>query len=118
MRYAILVESATAEKILEVNRRTQQKTFPIMNKEGRYLGYITIDDVSKYKEQPEITAGEILYIVSADATRTTHAHINDSPESVIKKIENYNIEFVPVVDDEENLIGTADKSSLLRILSV
>lgn len=85
------------------------------------MGYITIEDVKKYEEKHQ---GKLSGVTSLDVfkealseglSRTARADINEPPEVVLMKIKFYNLGFIPVVDEKNILVGTADLDSLLKI---
>ncbi|MFA6677332.1 MAG: chloride channel protein, partial [Bacteroidales bacterium] len=84
--------------------------FPVVDKKGRFQGYILLDDIRKVMFDSSLY--DNVYVYSLMKNAPAIVKINDSMESVMHKFETTEAWNLPVVDDENKYIGFVSKSRI------
>lgn len=84
--------------------------FPVVDKKGRFQGYILLDDIRKVMFDSSLY--DKVYVYSLMKNAPAKVKINDSMESVMHKFETTEAWNLPVVDDDNKYIGFVSKSRI------
>lgn len=103
--------------IQKLTEHPDQRVFPVIDRTtGRYLGFITYEDVKKYITDVS-TCGEVLTRTDPSGlTRSMYADPHESPSEALKKIADYKLDFLPVVDHQGVYTGTVDVKGISELL--
>lgn len=80
----------------------------VVTKEEKLIGRLSLKDLITAKSDQKIAD---IYIPSVD-----YVHFNDDPEDVAKVMAKYDLEAVPVVDDEKTLLGRITIDDIVDVL--
>ena len=110
---------ASMLEVLEIMEKHSYTAIPLVNKDGRYVGAITLGDLLwKLKNTPGLTIEETNNISIKDVPQYTQSHtvsIDSNIEDLISLAKSQN--FVPVVDDEGIFIGIIKRSDIINYCS-
>ncbi len=87
--------------VREMRRQAEEVTrvhsIYVVTKENELLGRLSLKDLLTSKENAKIKE---VYIPNVD-----YVHVNDDGEEVAKVMQKYDLEAIPVVDDDKKLLG-------------
>ncbi len=119
----------TAETILKKLRKEHINACIVVTKEKRFVGEITDNDIialflQQVKHEPLVQIlnqgyrREFLYKKAKEMANTHTASVReDTPiNDVIKLIFKEDFTYIPVLDNEEKVVGVVTPSSLIQIL--
>ncbi|KUO39767.1 MAG: homoserine O-acetyltransferase [Hadesarchaea archaeon DG-33-1] len=98
----------TAARIMIEQKSTH---LPVVSENGKLMGIVTAWDISKAVALKYRTLDEIMTrdVITAD--------LNESINSVAKKIEKYNISALPVINEKGEIIGIVTSDSISRLIA-
>jgi homoserine O-acetyltransferase len=85
---------------------------PILSQEGHLVGLVTAWDVSK------AVALKLAHLEEIMTRQVVTAELNDSIERTTKRMNEHNISALPVVDDEQKVIGMITSDGVSRLVGV
>ena len=80
----------------------------VVDKADKLIGRLSLKDLLIAKNETKISA---IYIPKADAV-----HVNDDDEDVARLMAKYDLEAVPVVDDEKTLLGRITIDDIVDVI--
>lgn len=80
----------------------------VVTKKEKLIGRLSLKDLITAKSDQKIAD---IYIPSVD-----YVHVNDDPEEVAKVMAKYDLEAIPVVDDEKTLLGRITIDDIVDVL--
>lgn len=119
MRYYAVAETAPIKSVLRMQQ--QQSVFPVINPgTRRYLGVIKVADVSQYlQENPgaqDLPVRDVLmHLETPLVDRVIYIHPDDTPEQARSTMDNYGLNFLPVVNAQGIFVGTIDREGVSRL---
>lgn len=113
---AYIYDDQTLRQALEIMEHHRYTAVPMINKQGNYIGTITEGDLLwGIKNEYNLSLREAEHVpVTAIPRRSDNCpvSIDATMEDMIDKALNQN--FVPVVDDQKNLIGIITRKDIIR----
>ncbi len=111
--YTTLPPYATAREAMELLRREAHESETIyisfvVDQGRRLLGVVTLAEI--IRARPTARIEDVMRV------KPVLAHVGDDREEVAKKIEQYDLLALPIVDDEEHLVGIVTHDDALDIL--
>lgn len=100
----------TIVQAIEIMKSSKVDSLLIVNKENKLTGIVTLKDIGKHDNKS-------LKLENIMEKEIKTVNINESLVDVLNKMNEYNIGYVPVIDDDFRLVGLITKSSLLSVLS-
>lgn len=104
------IGSRTIVQALEIMKSNKVDSLLIVDKESKLEGIVTLKDLTK----KESTSYKLESIMEREVKFVTP---NESLLDILKKMNEINIGYMPVVDEACKLVGLITKSSLLSVLS-
>lgn len=111
--YTTLPPYATAREAMELLRREAPESETIyisfvVDQGRRLLGVVTLAEI--IRARPTSRIEDVMRL------KPVLAHVGDDREEVAKKIEQYDLLALPIVDDEQHLVGIVTHDDALDIL--
>jgi osmoprotectant transport system ATP-binding protein len=100
----------TIVQAIEIMKSSKVDSLLIVNKENKLTGIVTLKDIGKHDNKS-------LKLENIMEKEIKTVNINESLVDVLNKMNEYNIGYVPVIDNDFRLAGLITKSSLLSVLS-
>lgn len=100
----------TIVQAIEIMKSSKVDSLLIVNKEDKLNGIVTLKDIRKHDNKS-------LKLESIMEKEIKAVNINESLVDILKKMNDYKIGYMPVIDDNSKLAGLITKSSLLSVLS-
>jgi homoserine O-acetyltransferase len=109
--FAIIKEKSSIENAAETMLREEITHLPVISNENQLLGIVTAWDISKsvarnYKELDEIMTKEVI-VVSPE----------DPLELAARKMKKYNISSLPVVDENQKVVGIVTTNHISMLMT-
>jgi len=102
--------SRTIVQALEIMKSNKVDSLLIVDKENKLEGIVTLNDIRKNESTS-------LKLESIMEREVRYVRLNDSLIDILKKMNDANIGYMPVVEETSRLVGLITKSSLLSVLS-
>ena len=83
---------------------------PIVDEQNQLVGIVTSWDIAKAAALGEKSLGRVM------TTRVVTARMNDSIDMVSKKLSQHNISGIPVVDDQNHVVGIVTASDIAKLV--
>ncbi|SES71435.1 ABC transporter ATP-binding protein [Anaerobranca gottschalkii] len=83
----------------------------IITEKGKYLGVAPLWNVQQNYQNPDLTLKDVM------KNEYPVVKINQSVEEVLNIINEHEVSFVPVIDDENKVLGVVTRASLVKILA-
>ena len=117
---AYIFQDDSLRQAMEKMEHRRYSCIPMISRTGKYIGTITEGDLLwdiKNKLNLNLTESEKIP-VTVISRRNDYApvHIETTMEELIDKALNQN--FVPVVDDQNNLIGIVTRKDIIRYFAL
>ncbi len=112
MNVPLIYEQMPLKQILKTFSKTDNLYYPVVDKNKRMLGVITVDQI----KNSLMTTGLHSFIIAYDLMETVVAKASpDLPMTEVFEILNrYNIEYLPVVSGGDKVIGFLERRQISR----
>ena len=98
--------------LIKVISSSKRNIFPVVDKSGKMLGIVLLDDIRNIMFRPELyTRFSVRQLMTLPPA---YVNINDSPEKIMILFESTKAWNLPVVDDKKHYIGFVSKSKVLN----
>ncbi len=113
---AVPASTSVATVVDEWFMRSSDRSFPVLDGEGRLLGLVCIGDVSRLPQNTwdRTTVSAIM----TPRERLAVADANDAAMSALRKFAERDVEQLPVVDANDRLVGMLTRSAIARWLEI
>ena len=110
----VVPEDMTFNQFLEVFRSSQQHYFPVVDKERRFIGIFSINDIRSILFDHEI--GDLVLMKDIARDDIIYTSPSEDLNEVMKKFTIRNLHRIPVVDDEDptHLLGMLDRREVIE----
>lgn len=102
--------SRTIVQAVEIMKSNKVDSLLIVDKENKLEGIVTLKNIRK-NESTSVKLGSIM------DRNVKIVNLNESLIDILKKMNEINTGYMPVVDEDSRLVGLITKSSLLSVLS-
>jgi len=109
--YEKVESSATIDDVLKKNTNIDSKTIIVVSHEKKYFGLITLDDISKLRQEHN---SNILSILKESPTISINQSLYDS----LKIISSSEHKVLPVIDSNDIVLGTISISDIMRVYDI
>lgn len=111
----VLKENVPLTEVLRTFGETSYFHFPVVDDEGKLIGVVTIETLKNSCLDPELGA----ILIAQDMMEPAKATVSpDTPLSEIRNLfEKYNVDYLPVVDGENKVVGMLEEHALNKIIS-
>ena len=92
--------------------KSKRNIFPVVDKAGKYLGIVNLDDVRKHMFRSELYHKYTVSMFMKEAEGILNA--KDTLETAAQKFDETKAWNLPVIDDDNNYIGFISKSGLFN----
>jgi Zn-dependent protease/CBS domain-containing protein len=96
--------------------RSSDRSFPVLDGEGRLLGLVCIGDVTRLPQ--EMWDRATVSAIMTPRERLAVADPNDAAMSGLRKFGERDVEQLPVVDANDHLVGMLTRSAIARWLEI
>ena len=110
----VVPEDMTFNQFLEVFRSSQQHYFPVVDKERRFIGIFSINDIRSILFDHQI--GDLVLMKDIARDDIIYTSPSEDLNEVMKKFTIRNLHRIPVVDDEDptHLLGMLDRREVIE----
>ncbi len=110
----VVPEDMTFNQFLEVFRSSQQHYFPVVDKDKRFTGIFSINDIRSILFDQEI--GDLVLMKDIARNDIIYTTPSEDLNEVMKKFTIRNLHRIPVVDDEDptRLLGMLDRREVIE----
>lgn len=102
----------TLGELVKVIASSRRNIFPVVDKNGKMLGIVLLDDIRNIMFRPELY--QRFKVNQLMTSPPAYVNINESMERVMRLFEATNAWNLPVVDDEKTYIGFVSKSKIFN----
>ena len=102
----VIQNNGTVKDVIQLIRSTSHDGFPVVNTNNNIVGYIAARNIVGYSANDKI---EPLM-----DTNTFHIHPNNSMQDVARKMFRSCIQKVPIIDNQNKLVGIITNSDVIR----
>lgn len=90
--------------------------YPVLNSDGRVIGIVELEDVSSVArpDRRERTAGSVMKRIPTARL----AHPTTRTSTALKHMISLNLDHLPVVDDQGNLVGIVTRSDIMNMFQI
>lgn len=106
------VGSRTVVQATEIMKERHVDSILVVDKENKLEGIVTLKDIRRSRDKEnKVILRDIM------EENVVYVHKDSSIVDILQVINDKNVGYVPVVDDENKLIGLITRSSLISVLS-
>ena len=98
------------EHLVDVVEKSKRNIFPVLDKENRLQGIVTLDDIRSIMFRKELY--ESVFVYELMHRPLDHVFIDERMDSVMKKFERSGAWNLPVLDQEYRYLGFVSKSRI------
>ncbi len=102
--------NATLGDLVNIFTQARRNIFPVVDKEGHYLGIVSLNDIRKLlfdtSKYDTVKIGDIM------VTTPEVVHIEDRMDQVMNKLEKTKTWNLPVIDNRHRYVGMVSQSTL------
>ena len=100
----------TLGDLVEVVSQSRRNLFPVLDKHGRFMGMVTLDDVREIMfDRDKYDSVKMSHIMKS---APAFVYLDEKMESVMDKFESTQAWNLPVLDDENKYLGFVSKSKI------
>ena len=111
----LVYNNAQFTQILKVFAENPYLYYPVVDKGGKLLGVITVDNLKSVFTEKEIS--ELLLAIDAMEIPAATVEPETSATAVKELLDRYNLEYLPVIDKEKKLVGFIERRMFAKIVS-
>ena len=111
----LICENMNLADILGVFSDSNNLYYPVVDKEKKLKGIITIDNIKKSMMSSDL--GSLVLAYDLMNTEMILAHPEMEMTDIKETIDMYDLDFLPVVDEEKSLLGFIEKRNFDRFIS-
>ncbi|WP_226527570.1 ABC transporter ATP-binding protein [Metabacillus niabensis] len=93
---------------LKLMRRRRVDSLVVVDNKDTFLGIATVWEVQRRYKEEELTLADVM------DTDVLRLHINDSGETAFQHVNNSKYGFVPVLDEQNKVLGIVTRASLVE----
>lgn len=114
---AIFIDSHNTDHVMLLLANNGYSRVPVITKDKKYVGTISISDILSYKAKHQLTDWEMSKMDIAEMVNTKIETISDqaSLTETMHKLIDY--PFLPVVDNQGTFIGIITRKSILKAVN-
>lgn len=114
---AIFINTHNADHVMLLLVSNGFSRVPVITREKKYVGTISISDIMTYKAQGQLTDWEMRQTDIGEMvnTKIETISITSSLTEIMHKLVDY--PFLPVVDQEERFVGIITRKSILKAVN-
>lgn len=114
---AIFIDSHNTDHVMLLLANNGYSRVPVITKDKKYVGTISISDILSYKAKYQLTDWEMSKMDIAEMVNTKIETISDqaSLTETMHKLIDY--PFLPVVDNQGTFIGIITRKSILKAVN-
>ncbi len=113
-KFDLIPENLSFGKILDLLRRSQHSTFPVINPEKKLVGIVSLQDIRSYMFEKEL----YLLLIARDIMQEDFIsiHPDQSLADVLRLFDLTDAELIPVTDKKDNhkLLGVIYRDELMQ----
>ena len=100
----------TLGDLVDVVSQSRRNLFPVLDKQGRFMGMVTLDDVREIMfDRDKYDSVKMSHIMKS---APAFVYLDEKMESVMDKFESTQAWNLPVLDDENKYLGFVSKSKI------
>jgi CIC family chloride channel protein len=110
----VIDEGTPVSGILGKFKESDHMFFPVQGRDGRYRGSIALDQMKALFLEEDVD----LFVVASDVADLSHPVVTPdlSLAETLPHFETEGVRYLPVVDEDEMLIGLLDRQEVLKLL--
>ncbi|HGA0309260.1 TPA: cyclic-di-AMP-binding protein CbpB [Streptococcus agalactiae] len=114
---AIFVDTHNADHVMLLLASNGFSRVPVITKEKKYVGTISISDIMGYQSKGQLTDWEMAQTDIVEMVNTKIEPINEAATltAIMHKIVNY--PFLPVISDQNDFRGIITRKSILKAIN-
>ncbi|MDP8260691.1 MAG: cation:proton antiporter [Candidatus Gygaella obscura] len=111
----LIINNMPLTNILKIFSSDTNLYYPVVDKTKKLLGIITVDNLKNIFMETDLN--ELLLAVDVMEPVLTTVSIDSPVQKVKEALNRYNLEYIPVTNSENKLIGFIEERTLDRIIS-
>ncbi len=111
----LILNNMPLSKILNIFSTDSNLYYPVVDSENKVLGIITVDNLKNIFMETDLN--DLLLAVDVMEPVLATVTIDSPVQSVKESLNRFNLEYIPVTDNENKLIGFIEERMLDRIIS-
>jgi len=113
--FPLTYRNTSLDEILKIFSESANLYFPVVDKDKKLLGIITVDNIKNTFMETSFNHFLLADDLMEPVVATT---MPNAPMSAVKELlDKYNLECLPVITDENKLVGLIERRELDRLLS-
>lgn len=114
---AIFMDTHNADHVMLLLAHNGYSRVPVITKEKKYLGTISISDIMSYQRTHQLTDWEMTQTDIGVMVNTVieAVHKESDLTEIMHKLADY--PFLPVLDEKEYLVGIITRKSILKAIN-
>ena len=110
----VIDEGMSARAILRKFKESDHLFFPVQGRDGRYRGGISLDQMRALLLEEHVDQ----FVIAADVASTGYPVVTPdlSLAEVLPSFRQEGVRYLPVVDEDNMLVGLLDRQEVLRLL--
>jgi chloride channel protein, CIC family len=110
--FSVLQPKQTLRELVGVLSKSSRNIFPVVSSKNRLVGIITIDDIREVMFKQKLY--DTTLVRDLMSTPKVTININGSAESAMKLFEEFEVWYIPVMDNDGLYLGFVSKTVILH----